>query len=299
MLGRITEPGPVRDRLLRMDLGEPFRGRDAVAAGLVTPGMLRGPRFRTLLRGVHVLATAEVDFAMRCRAAAVATGGKGVLMGWAAAEMLDASCGPPDAEVEIAVPGGGKPRAGLAVRRISLPADEIITVDGVVATTAERTVLDLGCRRPILDAIIGVDAVRRVCAPDLALVRTLARRHLGIRGSRRLDEALLRSTPLAGSPMETRVRIALEDGGLPPPVLQFRIGPYELDHAYPEVKVAVEYDGRHHLTPERARRDLARQDFLSANGWLVVRPPAELVLHRPEEVAARVRSALRRRSAPR
>ena len=77
-----------------------------------------------------------------------------------------------------------------------------------------------------------------------------------------LPDGILVTTPLRTAydpPMETRIRIAIHAAGLPAPVLQHPIGPYRLDMAYPAIPVAVEYDGRDHLTPERAVRDLERQ----------------------------------------
>jgi hypothetical protein len=43
-----------------IDLRSPFRGSDAVAAGLVTAKALRGPRFRRLFTGIFVGADVEV-----------------------------------------------------------------------------------------------------------------------------------------------------------------------------------------------------------------------------------------------
>jgi very-short-patch-repair endonuclease len=92
--------------------------------------------------------------------------------------------------------------------------------------------------------------------------------------------------------METRIRLALRSGGLPLPALQHPVGPYELDLAYPAVRVAIEYNGRDHLDPDRALRDLEREAYLTAAGWIVLRFGAYLVLRRPDLVAARVRARL-------
>ena len=43
--------------------------------------------------------------------------------------------------------------------------------------------------------------------------------HPAARGARQLPEVLRRSTHLAQSPMESRIRVAIEDAGLPLPVL--------------------------------------------------------------------------------
>ncbi len=92
--------------------------------------------------------------------------------------------------------------------------------------------------------------------------------------------------------METRIRLIIVFDGLPVPVLQHPVGPYFLDMAYPAIRLALEYDGDAHRTQERAMRDLTRQAYLSDNDWKVLRFTAVQVLHRPWEVAARVRYEL-------
>jgi len=270
----------------------PFVGAAAVAAGRVTADELRGPRFTRLYRGIFVRSEAPVDFALRCRAAALLAGGHGVLAGWAAAEVLGASCAPPGVPVELVVPGGGRSRPGLVVRSHVLPPEEITQVNGLQVTSAARTAFDLGRLSPAAHAIMAVDALRYACALDPGDVRAVAFRHPGARGVRGLPEVLRRSTHLAQSPMESRIRIAIEDAGLPVPVMQHQVGPYFLDMAYPERKLAVEHDGRDHLTPERARRDLSRQAYLTREGWTVVRFPASTVLGEPWRIGADVRRLL-------
>ena len=85
--------------------------------------------------------------------------------------------------------------------------------------------------------------------------------------------------------METRTLLALVLNGLPTPASQFVVDRFRLDLAYPRYRVGVEYDGAAHTTPERARRDLARQHHLSSIGWTLVRPRAATVLLRPRLVA--------------
>ncbi|WP_433556817.1 hypothetical protein ACQPWY_32855 [Pseudonocardia xinjiangensis] len=57
--------------------------------------------------------------------------------------------------------------------------------------------------------------------------------------------------------METRIRMAIHDAGLPEPVLQHVVGPYHLDMAYPAVRLAVEYGRGEHRAPDRALQLLA------------------------------------------
>jgi hypothetical protein len=67
-------------------LDQPFRGREAIARGLVTPGQLRGPRFRLLFRGVHVLRSDRpLDLLTWSRAAYLLLDRRGALAGYSAA----------------------------------------------------------------------------------------------------------------------------------------------------------------------------------------------------------------------
>jgi very-short-patch-repair endonuclease len=124
-------------------------------------------------------------------------------------------------------------------------------------------------------------------------VLVLARRRLGGRGSAQLPEVVALANALAESPMETRIRLALHFAGLPQPVLQHPEGPYRLDMAYPDLMVAVEYDGRHHLDADQALYDLHRATYLGRCGWIVLRFRAAAVLGRPWWIASMVRDALR------
>jgi hypothetical protein len=85
--------------------------------------------------------------------------------------------------------------------------------------------------------------------------------------------------------------LAVVRGGLPVPLLQHPVGPYFLDLAYPAIRLAIEYDGRDHLDPARALRDLDRQAYLTGAGWRVLRFRAAEV-YRPVVVANRVRREL-------
>jgi very-short-patch-repair endonuclease len=275
-----------------MDLTQPFRGSHAIAARLVTPGVLRGPRFRRLFPDIHVLAVAEVDLELLSRAAYLLVAGRGALGGHSAAELLGVDCAPLGAPAEIVSPHRVRPHPSLIARQDEIPPDELQELDGLVVTTPLRTAYDLGRRTPLVEAVVAVDALAHVYPFDPRDVLVLARRHLGARGSAQLPQVAELSDRRADSPMETRIRLALRLAGLPLPQLQHPVGPYELDLAYPAVRIAVEYNGRDHLDPDRALRDLEREAYLTAAGWIVLRFGAYLVIRRPDLVAARVRTRL-------
>lgn len=290
--------------------GRPFVGSDAIAAGTVTRSQLRGPRYRALFRDIYVDADVPDSYPLRCEAGFLTVRGAGALAGWAASEMFGADCAPARAPVEVVVPGGNRRmRTGLVAHRTTVPEDEIargVAVrqrDGrgrwrivpgrtVDATSPLRTAFDLARREPRIEAVVALDALGCHCRVDPAEVLDLATRHPGVRGIGRLANLVALADSRAESPMETRIRLALVDGGLPIPELQFPVGPYRLDLAYPGVLLAIEYDGEHHRTPEQARYDLERQAYLDTRGWTVVRPAAREVLATPDALADRIRHGL-------
>lgn len=277
---------------------QPFRASDAISAGLVTRKELRGPRFHRLFRDIYicadvpiddVCADAPIDLGVRSRGASLIGC---VLGGWSAAELLGASCGPADAPVEIVVMSRHRPQDGLVLRHESLPADEITAIDGVPVTSALRTAYDLARRLPTREAVVAVDALSRVGEFPPSAIRTIDSRYPGARGRTRIADVLALADPRSGSPMETRIRLALAAGGLPMPELQHAVGPYQLDLAYPAVQLGVEYNGGDHLTQSRSMRDLEREAYLGRLGWYVLRFRAWDVLHRPDWVAAQVHERL-------
>jgi very-short-patch-repair endonuclease len=275
-----------------VDITQPFRGSAAIATGLLTPGVLRGPRFRRLFPDIYVPADTEVDLELLSRAAYLLVAGRGALGGHSAAELLGASCAPLGTPAEVVLPHRVRPHPQLLARQDRIPPDELQELDGLVVTTPLRTAYDLGRRTPLVEAVVAVDALAHLHRFDPRELMVLARRHLGSRGSLQLPQVVELSDHRAESPMETRIRLALRLGGLPLPELQHPVGPYELDLAYPAVRIAAEYNGRDHLDPDRALRDLEREAYLTAAGWIVLRFGAYLVLRRPDLVAERVRARL-------
>ena len=276
-----------------MDFALPFRGSTALTCGLLTPGVLRGPRFRRLFPDVYVGAGVEVNLALRARAAYLLVEGRGVVGGYAAAELLDASCGPEDAPVDLVVPGGAyREHPGLVVHRGLLRADEIAVVKKVAVTAPVRTAYDLAREPPLVEAVVAVDALSRRHEFVPQAILKVRSRHLGARGSGQLPEVVRLANPLSESPMESRTRLIIVLDGLPVPALQHPVGPYVLDLAYPAIRLAIEYDGEEHRVQQRAMRDLDRQAYLSDAGWKVLRFTAAQVMLRPWWVAARVREEI-------
>lgn len=74
-----------------------------------------------------------------------------------------------------------------------------------------------------------------------------------------------------GTSLENRVALHLIRLNALPCEQQYRVGRYRLDFAWPALRIALEADGWHHRSPDMAARDAARDAWLRARGWLVLR----------------------------
>jgi hypothetical protein len=85
-----------------------FRGSWAVRAGLVSPAQVKGSRYRRIFPDVYVPAASDLDLRLRAHAAYLHMQARGVISGYAAAELHRAGCAPStDVLPDITVPGGG------------------------------------------------------------------------------------------------------------------------------------------------------------------------------------------------
>lgn len=277
-----------------------FRGAAAVAAGLVTRDVLRGPRYTRLFPDTYLAVSAgPADLLLRSHAAYRYVQGRGVLAGYSAAEVLGASCGPRAAPAEVLVRSGvqrGHP--GLLVHRDRIAPGEIHRVDGLEVTSPLRTAYDLARRGPLVDRVVAVDALanRHRFSPDLLL--HFANRYRGARGNDGLPEVLAHADRRAGSPMETRLRMLLVRAGLPRPQSQWVVPDEQartavwIDLAYPDQRVGIEYEGEVHTAPDAVRRDIRRYTALVDRGWRVYRYTGREILGEPEMVVAQIARAL-------
>ena len=259
-------------------LSGPFRGADALLAGLVTHNELYGPRFQRLFHGVFAPADLAIDLAVLGRAAYLVVGHRGgVLAGYSAALALGADCAPAHAPAEVLVPSDARGQPGLLVRRGVVTEAEVTAVDGLRVTSPARTAWDLARRLAVTEATVAVDALAHggSFTPHDLLQR--CRAEPGARGSRRLAEVVELADPRAESPMETRLRLGLVLAGLPRPEVQYPVSDEHgfvlarVDLAYPRARLAIEYDGTVHLGHRRWALDRERDTTLAGLGWETLR----------------------------
>lgn len=122
-------------------------------------------------------------------------------------------------------------------------------------------------------------------------------RSRGAPGRRRCLAALTWVRVGADSVQETLLRLVLIQAGLPEPELQvpaqpgFRWSP-RADLGYPALKIAIQYEGDTHFTPQQQRADQRRDNIFLAEGWRVLRFNSEDSREGFQRAAAQVRAAL-------
>jgi hypothetical protein len=281
----------------------PFTLSEAEAFG-VSRRMLDSPAWRRLFRGVYVQAALTPTPLLLAQAVALVLPRGAVVAGRLAAALhgiplgLDSSL-----PIEIVLPATARarrfaPRPGgsVVVRTSTLAATDVTTFGGVPVLTPLRTAFDLARRSPLVEAVVLLDAMTHRGLVTVADLAAYVEERAGLRGIRVVRRAVGLVEPGAESPMETRLRLVLVLGGLPAPVVQHRLfaaaGVFvaRLDLAYPELRIAIEYDGSHHGATWQ--RDLERMYAVMAEGWWLRRYTATDVFHRPAVIRAEVGHAL-------
>ncbi|MFV2021507.1 DUF559 domain-containing protein [Micromonospora sp. LOL_023] len=292
---------------------EPFSGSRAVAAGLITKRMLTGRTWCRLLHDVyiHVDSYRPDDHRMWCQAVATRLPPGAAIYGLSAAYLWGVDLlphrGRAAAPVHVAVPSVARPDPHPRIRYAKLalhPELDITSLFGMPVTNGVRTAFDLGRMLPRADALITLDAFlrRRTCTKTQLSAYVDA--HPGRRQVKQLRELLDLAEPSSESPMESRLRLLLHDAGLPRPTPQYKVhasatGPTggakfiaRVDLAYPQWRIAIEYEGDHHRDRATFRKDVHRFNALHAAGWLALRFTADDVLRRSEQLAQTVRQAI-------
>jgi hypothetical protein len=275
----------------------PILGRQAVRRGQISAYRLRND-YRAVHRNVYLPKDATLTALARARAAWLWSGGEATLTGFSAAAVLGTKWLDTDRPAELNRANRRCP-PGIIAHSYDLPTREVFAVNGIRATTPERTAFDIGRTLPRDRAVAVLDALANATNFKVDDVVSLADEKPGARGVRRLRSTLEWVDGGAESPPESRLRLLLVRAGLPPPETQiefideFGIARIRVDMGWRQWKVAVEYDGVQHWSDRRQRSwDIDRIAILEALGWVVVRVSAEL-LSRPQVIVERVVVKLR------
>lgn len=287
-------------------VGRIFRGSDAVAAGLLTKRDLRSSAWRRLFQGVYADSRLTVDHRLRCVAAQrFVSPPSGVLAGATAASLLGGLPARLHDDVVLLVPTPDRFAAGRGVR---VHLDDVGSEDvrviagGLRVTSPERTCWDVARWADVIEAVVIIDSLLARGVTTIALLRDYALARAGERGWRKLTRACGLADAGAESPPESRTRVRLVLAGVPRPSTQHVIthnGAFvaRVDMAWPEQKVAVEYDGAWHDSPGQFERDRARLNQLVAEGWTVLHLTAKRARDDFDAFTVELKKVLRSRSA--
>lgn len=282
---------------LRLDL--PFRRRDALRAGL-TDEQLGTARFRRLMHGIYLSADVQLTPEIGIVAAMRTTTDDCFATHHSAALLLGAPV-PESAWVHLGtVTGAMTVRRQVRIRRYAAQPP-LARGTPAPCTDAIQTFLDLSAWLELVDLVVLGDGLVRRQHVTATGLRKAAAGFIGP-GARLARQAAGFVRPGVESPMESRVRMLFVLAGLPEPKVNLVVLDdagrqlYRLDLAWKQVKVAVEYDGRHHIDREdQWSSDLRRREELENRGWRIVVLTSGDVYRTPGSTLDRVRAVLNER----
>jgi hypothetical protein len=187
---------------------------------------------------------------------------------------------------------------------------EVMELDGIRISTPARTWLDLAGILPLEDLVAVGDQLVRQPRPGLEdriepwstlpQLNEMMQRHPKLKGIVKAREAAELVRHGSDSAPETFLRLALTAAGLPEPELQLRIVPNDpyspaADLGYRAQRIAIQYDGGHHLTREQQSRDNRRDESFNAAGWRYFKFNADDLAHDFRRAVNQVRIALQSR----
>ncbi len=268
----------------------PFVGSEALASGQLTRYELRRYH-RAIMPNVYLDKRLRPTLRLRTHAAWLWSGREAVVAGSAAAALHGTKWVDDAAPIELIWRNARSPR-GVITRADLLLESEVQHLEGLTATTPERTAFDVGRRGRLHAAVAGLDALGNKTRFKADDVLALVPDHSRARGLRQLETALDLYDSGAESPKETWLRVMLIDEGFPRPQTQIPVlGPdgfplYYLDMGWEDIMLAVEYDGVQHA--DQLGYDIVRNEYIAGVGWTTIRVAAG---HRRPAVLARVHRA--------
>jgi very-short-patch-repair endonuclease len=190
---------------------------------------------------------------------------------------------------------GTKP--GIRIHRVSVcDPRELRVHQRIPVTSPARALLDSCAQidtRQLENASAEAFARRLVTHAELERTLDRNRRRPGAARFRALLEGH-RDPALTRSEAEWRMLALLRKAKLTPPVVNARIGEFEVDFLWRAERLIVEVDGfQFHSSRLAFERDRARDAELGSRGFRVIRVTWRQLVDRPEAVMRRIRRALR------
>lgn len=266
---------------------------------------LRQRRLVRCWRNVLADPARALDPRTRAAAALLLTGSRAVLTGSTAAWLH--GCTAADTariHVLLSYDRSVRSRRGLAVHSGRFQEEDVVELDGLRVLALDLVISELLCTASRPSALACADQALAAQPFELrgefesAIVERLGTRW-DRRGTRRANGLLHLVSGRAEAPPESWLRLLVVDAGLPLLVPQYEISDvdgrllYRLDLSWPELRIALEYDG-YQAHAGREAADAAREEDLRRRGWIVIRATAA-DLHNPSRLLRQLRGALRQR----
>lgn len=195
-------------------------------------------------------------------------------------------------------------RPGIAMHRWEIPQSQVTLVNGLPATTLERTWWDLAARLSLPDLVAAGDSALQRGA-SVRVLEALVRERAHRRGNANARAALPMLDGRSASRPESHLRVAVIQAGLT--CFEVNEPVHDRNHGWlatpdlscRESRIALEYQGVEHADAARMRRDITRATSLRRDDWLVLcYGPAE-VFGRPWQIGPELITLHRERSRTR
>ncbi|HEY0869276.1 MAG TPA: type IV toxin-antitoxin system AbiEi family antitoxin domain-containing protein, partial [Acidothermaceae bacterium] len=145
--------------------------------------------------------------------------------------------------------GSSRTEAGIRHHDAALPPGQLTKVDGVVGTSAARTILDYARSATFEVAVVAAESALNKNLTTLAELREVLDYCVDWPGARQAGRVVSFASPHSESPGETMGRIAFDHFGLPQPEQQIEL--YDamgfvarVDYYWKQHRTVAEFDGR-------------------------------------------------------
>ena len=287
---------------MELDPNTPFGRAEARRAGIPVKH-LSSARFRKLFYDVYVGADVAVSPLLRATAV-LGISPAGSHASHHTAAQIWGGIVPNHPLTHVSSPRGGNrsERQGVGSHRTADGSD-IVTFRGVRVSSPGQAFIELADELNLVDLVVLGDSLVRKgrTTPGKLVAAASGWRGKGCRAGARAA-ALVRVG--VDSPMETRLRLLMVFAGLPEPVVNYIV--YDesgevskrFDLSYPELKLVIEYDGRHHAESQvQWDRDLQRREELDTDGWRLIVIQSNGIYVEPANTLKRIVGVMRERGA--
>ena len=290
----------------------PFTLAEAEAAGLKQSHLWNRSKILGVSRGLY--RPSDWDFELSAAARSLSAASPGAWISHVTAARLYGASLPPwlsdSNELHLSKPRHLPPvrRKGVIGHTLVAFDDEIEWVDGIRMSTRTRTWLDLARRLPLPELVcMGDELIRKprsefedrdtpFTTPDA--LRRLVDKHKNLQGVVRAREALDLMRIGSDSAPESLLRLAMLDAGIPEPELQVHLRPKDpfspsADLGFRSRRLALQYDGGHHLGREQIFSDRRRDKAFEAAGWVVLKFGKDDLADNFRSATQKIKGALR------